>query len=243
MSLKKWITAILLLFIVTAAVSAQSLYNNEYYQKSVELRQKADTAYSDGYYDDAYEYALEAEKYAKMSDDYIIQMKLMYQANSMLKTALRRIEYADRINLIGFNAPLYQEARDSYDSAANLFELKSYEDSIIQSEKVIALLGEIKPQLVVIPPSIVQLLPKFYTVRLIPERRDCFWRIAEYEFVYADGTKWRVLYDQNKKQIVDANNPDLIHPGQVFEIPSIKGEERDGMFDPEIEYPSINETK
>lgn len=78
-----------------------------------------------------------------------------------------------------------------------------------------------------------EILPKYYRVRLIPERRDCFWRIAEYEFVYGDPFKWRILYDANKQVLVDPENPDLIHPGQLFEIPSIEGETREGEWVPE----------
>ncbi len=55
-----------------------------------------------------------------------------------------------------------------------------------------------------------------YTVRLIPERRDCLWRIAEYSEVYGDPFKWPSIYSANKDQIKD---PDLIYPGQVFQIP------------------------
>ena len=241
MKINKILITVFLLFFVMAGLTAQSLYNNDFYQKSIEFKQKADIAFNDGQYDDAYKYALEAEKYAKMSNEYIEKMKLLYKASSRLQAAKRRIKYANEINLIGFNITLFQEANDSFESAQNLFDLESYIESIEQSDKVIALLASIYPESIVIPESIVNKLPKFYTVRLIPERRDCFWRIAEYEFVYADGTKWRVLYNQNKNEIVNPENPHLIHPGQVFEIPSIDGEERDGMYDPEIDYPSIND--
>lgn len=55
-----------------------------------------------------------------------------------------------------------------------------------------------------------------YTVRLIPERRDCLWRIAEYSEIYNDPFQWPKIYSANKDQIKD---PDLIYPGQVFQIP------------------------
>jgi nucleoid-associated protein YgaU len=56
-----------------------------------------------------------------------------------------------------------------------------------------------------------------YTVRLIPERRDCLWRIAEYDFIYNDPMKWVYIWQGNLKKIED---PDLIFPGQVFNIPA-----------------------
>ena len=55
-----------------------------------------------------------------------------------------------------------------------------------------------------------------YTVRLIPERRDCLWRIAEYDDVYGDAFQWPKIYSANQDQIKD---PDMIFPGQVFQIP------------------------
>jgi nucleoid-associated protein YgaU len=35
--------------------------------------------------------------------------------------------------------------------------------------------------------------------------------------VYGDAQQWRKIYEANKDQI---KNPDLIHPGQTFRIPS-----------------------
>jgi nucleoid-associated protein YgaU len=75
--------------------------------------------------------------------------------------------------------------------------------------------------------------PMSYTVRLIPERRDCLYRIAEYEFIYQDPTQWPKLYRANKSLIDGAygryvNNveeskysraEDLIFPGQELDIP------------------------
>ncbi|HOV38410.1 MAG TPA: hypothetical protein PLG79_06795 [Spirochaetales bacterium] len=72
------------------------------------------------------------------------------------------------------------------------------------------------------------ILPEFYTVKLIPERRECFWRIAEYDFVYGDPWKWKILYEANKQLLPDPDNPDLILPGTRLRIPSIKGEQRSG---------------
>ena len=79
-------------------------------------------------------------------------------------------------------------------------------------------------------------LPATYKVRLIPERRDCLWRIAEYQFVYNNPYKWPVLYEANKKTFKDPSNPNLIFPDQVLTIPSIKGEVRQGAWDPKKTY-------
>lgn len=75
--------------------------------------------------------------------------------------------------------------------------------------------------------------PMSYTVRRIPERRDCLWRIAEYEDIYNNPLEWPKIYESNKDVIVKAFNrykrntaepkynraADLIFPGQTFDIP------------------------
>ena len=56
---------------------------------------------------------------------------------------------------------------------------------------------------------------------------------------YLDGwgvPHFRVDYEANKKTFRDPNNPNLIYPGQVLQIPSIKGEEREGAWDPSKTY-------
>jgi nucleoid-associated protein YgaU len=52
---------------------------------------------------------------------------------------------------------------------------------------------------------------KSYTVR----KGDSLSKIAKRE--YGDAQRWRVIYDANRDTI---QNPDLIQPGQVIQIPS-----------------------
>jgi nucleoid-associated protein YgaU len=47
-------------------------------------------------------------------------------------------------------------------------------------------------------------------------RGESLWRIASYPEVYGKGSQWTKIYQANKDQIKD---PDLIYPGQVFDIP------------------------
>ena len=44
---------------------------------------------------------------------------------------------------------------------------------------------------------------------------ECLWRIAGYPTAYSDPFLWPLIYSANRDQIKD---PDLIFPGQVFEI-------------------------
>ncbi len=57
-----------------------------------------------------------------------------------------------------------------------------------------------------------------YTVRLLPDKRDCLWRISEYSFIYGSPFLWPRIWKANKEQIL---NPDLIYPGQVLLIPNV----------------------
>jgi nucleoid-associated protein YgaU len=55
-----------------------------------------------------------------------------------------------------------------------------------------------------------------YTVRLVPERRESLWRIAEYDFIYGNPWLWPKIWHRNRKLI---QNPDLIFPGWQLYIP------------------------
>jgi nucleoid-associated protein YgaU len=57
---------------------------------------------------------------------------------------------------------------------------------------------------------------KTYTVRLIPDARDCLWRIASYPDIYGNASLWPKIWEANRDQIPD---PDVIQPGQVLVIP------------------------
>ncbi|MCL2473220.1 MAG: LysM peptidoglycan-binding domain-containing protein, partial [Treponema sp.] len=79
-------------------------------------------------------------------------------------------------------------------------------------------------------------LPAQYTVRPWAASKDCLWNIAGRSWVYNDPRQWKRLYDANKAKMPEPNNPDLIHPGMVLDIPSIKGETRQGMWDASQAY-------
>ena len=135
-------------------------------------------------------------------------------------------------------------AQQSLNNAGGTLDKKKYTESVEHSKEAIRLAKLVKDQI----PALLVLIKqegrpqlsdkggkddttskhtdlaegwKNYTVQLIPDRRDCLWRIAEYKHIYNDPFKWTRIYKANKGQI---QNPDLIYPGQVFEIPPAEGE-------------------
>jgi nucleoid-associated protein YgaU len=78
--------------------------------------------------------------------------------------------------------------------------------------------------------------PASYTVRAWSVSHDCFWNIAGRPWVYGNPHQWRVLYNANKAKLPDPNNPNVIEPGTVLDIPSLKGEVRQGAWDANKTY-------
>ncbi|MHC6202291.1 LysM peptidoglycan-binding domain-containing protein [Breznakiellaceae bacterium SP9] len=80
------------------------------------------------------------------------------------------------------------------------------------------------------PPTQSQYLPAQYQVRPWAISLDCFWNIAGRDWAYGDPSKWRLLYNANKTKLADPNNPDVIEPGIILDIPSLNNEQRQGLW-------------
>jgi LysM repeat protein len=59
---------------------------------------------------------------------------------------------------------------------------------------------------------------------------DSLWKIAGYDFIYGNPWLWRVIYEANRHNFINENDPDLIEIDQALIIPSIDGETRTGVF-------------
>ena len=95
------------------------------------------------------------------------------------------------------------------------------------------------PATVPSPAETPVLPPAQYTVRPWASSRDCFWNIAGRPWVYGDPYQWRLLYNANRAKLPNPNDPDLIEPGMVLDIPSIQGESREGLWDANKSYPPV----
>jgi nucleoid-associated protein YgaU len=136
---------------------------------------------------------------------------------------------ADSVEAMKNAAAKYAEAQRFQNSAEMQLSMKSYENAWTSSGDAIA---AYKESYGLAMKNLTPTLPEFYTVRLLPDRRDCFWRIAEYDFIYNDPWSWKLIYEANKNLIPDPNDPDLILPGTRLRIPSKAGEKRSGDWAP-----------
>lgn len=233
----------ILLGISAVALSAQSLLDNEFYNKAKDLVAQSEQALEAGDYDTAASLSAEADENLAKSDEYVATMMMFYRANGWLSQANDRIAYAKSIKADANYKDAYATAVTAAGEAKDALNAKEYEQSIDLSKSVLAALANIAPVVARTPPPPTAEptpLPQYYTVKLVISRRDCFWRIAGFPFVYNDPLKWRLLYDANKTLLGNPNNPDLIEPGQRFIIPSASGENREGDYDPDVTYPTYS---
>ena len=226
-----------LAFAIAGPVFGQNfLTDNPFYKEARELRLQAEQAIEEGEYDRAVELSREAQELTRKAREWAEEQLLRYQANAWTNRAEERLDFARRVNAEERYPEEFENAQEFYEQAETLFEDEEYEQSIQASRNVISALAGVRA----VSPSDAprtaekqeEVKPRYYVVRLIPERRDCFWRIAEYDFVYGDPWKWPVLYEANKEKLPDPDNPHLILPGMKVRIPSIDGEERSGTWEP-----------
>jgi len=218
---------ILALFAAAMSLQAQSLKDNEYYQKSLALKAQAEQAFDEGDYDAAADYAAQASENARLSDEYVAKMVAKAEADRAIAAAKERIAWADSVGAEKGYPAECAAAKAGLEAALAAYDKEEYPEARDLARGALAALASV---------SGATPLPATYVVRLIPARRDCLWRIAEYPFIYNNPLKWPVIYEANKKTFRDPSNPNLIYPGQVLQIPSIKGETRSGAYDPSKTY-------
>jgi nucleoid-associated protein YgaU len=204
-----------------------SLSENPDYVKAKELNKMAQKAYSGGDYEKAYEYAEQARQHVAKADAYVAGLAQKNKANTLFYQASKRVEYAKAKGGKVTSSQNYKKAESDLAIAKSALSSDQYERSIEHSNKVIQGLNGVVPN---------SPLPKYYRVRLVPSKRDCLWRIAEYKFVYSNPWKWKLIYDANKSKLREPDNPNLIFPGQVLVIPSQNGEFREGTYDSRQAY-------
>ncbi|HOW11986.1 MAG TPA: hypothetical protein PLM39_05285 [Rectinema sp.] len=208
----------------SAMEAAEKAYQVEKYAAATKLADEVLSTLSPDF-----EAKVAADRAEKETQELVAQNKKY--AETAISDAKSRYDWAASKNAANNYPDLFKEGGDLLADAQTAFNALDYvraKDLAAQAYWTLMEIGEFAP------------LPATYKVRLIPERRDCLWRIAEYPFVYNNPYKWPVLYEANKKTFKDPSNPNLIFPDQVLTIPSIKGEVRKGAWDPKKTYQPLS---
>ena len=225
--MKKILLAILLFSIAIMTLSSQSLLtDNANYKKVKELKRLQVQAYEDADYPEVIRLSGEIDMYTDLLNKEIETQLAAYRARSALTRLKDRLAQASRLNAQKNFPDEFAEGKKLYDQSYNEFNTqKDYVASLATSTRALEILSVIK--FIATESS----LPAFYVVRLLPGNTDCFWNISDYEFIYSDPWKWKILYEANKSKLPQPDNPDLILPGMILTIPSINGEVRSGTWE------------
>jgi nucleoid-associated protein YgaU len=218
--------------------------------ESLRLTDLAQESYDFGDYESSARYAEEALRYAQLSDEYVALQLIIKEADDAIAVAKDRIDWASRVGADRTNPEEYGAAEQAYGEAVEYREEEAWNEAIAAANQVVDLLayidGSPAPAVAAPPapaPAPVEApasLPAQYTIRPWAVSKDCFWNIAGRAWVYGDPHQWRRLYNANKAKLPDPNNPDLIEPGMVLDIPSIKSESREGPWESGKTYPPLN---
>jgi hypothetical protein len=208
----------------TVPAIPQNLRNNKYFLESARLTNLAQETFEYGDYDASANYAAEAVRYAQLSDEYVALQLKIKETNDAIAAAKDRLDWAAAHNVAGRYPKEYGEAQEYYDASLSARTAEDWDEAIDAAQQVINTLAYVEG-------SGTAPLPSQYTVRPWSVSKDCLWNIAGRAWAYGDPTKWRLIYNANKSRMPQPDNPDLIHPGMVLDIPSLEGEARQGMWD------------
>jgi len=206
----------------------EGIRNNEFFLESLRLTRLARDTFEIGDYDASTGFAQEAIRFAQLSDEFV--------SVQLIAEAKRLLDWADKNNIASRHPTDYKDGKFYYESSLEFHSSEDWNEAISSAIKSINIFTALNtgksPTPTTTTTTATTGLPKQYTVRTWAKERDCLWNISGYSWVYGDPTKWRVLYDANKSKMPDPNNPNLIEPGMVLDIPSIKNEAREGMWRP-----------
>jgi hypothetical protein len=200
----------------------QNIRNNLYFRESLRLANLAHLSYDAGDYDTSANYAEESVRYARLSDEFVALQLKIKEVNDAIARAKERLDWALSVSAHTRYPTEYEEGRQHYNASLTYRTAQDWDEAIDEANKVIVALAAVQQG--------EGALPAQYTVRTWAGERDCFWNIAARSWVYGDPYQWRILYNANRAKLPDPNNPDIIEPGTVLDIPSLRGETRQGMW-------------
>lgn len=204
---------LIILLFVCSSVFAESLATK--IGKMEYLIAQSEKSNQAGYYDDAYRLSEEAKKLSS-------ELEALMQRGQKLGKLKYHLAVAKQVQAPKYASELYQQAMTKKnESEALILKEKLEEADPLLDEGIELALEAIEAAKIKFEAQEKQVevtkVMDFYVVRLIPNRRDCLWRIAEYDFVYGDPLKWEAIYEANSDKIKD---PNLIYPGQKLLLPA-----------------------
>ncbi|MDR2481069.1 MAG: LysM peptidoglycan-binding domain-containing protein [Spirochaetaceae bacterium] len=213
--------------------------NNKYFMESIRASNLAKLAYEEGDYDLSMQFSADAIKAARLSDELITAKLKIAEANKKINEAGSRLTWADKSKAQIYFPKEYNNAKNFYDDALNDRNAGEWDGALNNAIYAVQALS-----IIAAPPNNrtepetdgKSPLPAQYTVRPWDLFGDCFWNIAGREWVYGNPYQWPLLYHANKSKLPDPNNPNLIEPGIIIDIPSLRGEIRKGMWDSGKKY-------
>ena len=181
---------------------------NAYLLESRRLAKLAEEAFAGGNYDLSVKIADEAVWLAKQSDVHV-----------SITAAKRCLDQAAASGVSARFPQEYKEAENWYKQSSKARDDEEWDIAIDAAGMTAQLLGGLGTS------ALSGALPATYTVL----SNDSLWSIAG--LVYGNPRQWTALYNANKSKLPDPNNPDILKPGIVLDIPSIKGEVRQGAWE------------
>lgn len=222
-------TIFCILALLCTSLFAVSYANNTYQKLADEYTKKAQVAFDAGEYDLSVDYAKKAQENAALSAQFIAGMRPKADAEEELKKAQDKVDWAKSIEADKNYPVAYSAATQALQAGKDAFAKEDYvaaADYARQSQQALSEVGETNP------------LPQYYIVRPWAQSKDCFWNISGRSYIYNNPRLWENLYQANKQKLPNANDPNLLLPSTKLEIPSITGEHREGVYDPNKSYPT-----
>lgn len=245
--MKKTILALLIALLCLAYAGAQNFSDNENQKAGREYERQATEAMAAGDYENAGKLAdLAAIEYRKSREYADAQLKKFRAANAinLAQTTIKDLESVQRVrkeypNELAKANALLAEARTLYAEG-------KWEESRDKALAAIDALKGIKGTPTAEPKTAPKatdssgiVLPRYYVVVARPQDTDCFWNISKMSAVYGNPIFWQKLWKANLGAMRDPENPNLIYPGMIVEIPPLDGETREGTYDPSLSYPPL----
>ena len=212
----------------TVADVPESLRNNVFFRESMRQTNLARLAFLEGDYVASTHFSQRALHYANLSDEFV--------TDNIIATAGWRLNRAVATNASVRHPEEFSKAETAYAEAHYYRVEESWKEAIGAANRVLAALALMHVTAEAPGADGLFPLPAQYTVRPWVTYGDSLWNIAGRIWAYNDPHRWRLLFEANRSRMPDPNNPDLIHPGMVLDIPSIRGEHRQGMWHPDRRY-------